>query len=383
MKTEYKYISYREDKKLYVVGIRVNGKYLSRTFKSLDEAIKARTEFLRLHGLTGSLGVTNRRHVEAPTFLDGFKTFIEDVIVPRDTPATVGHYYVCRKMFGKYIGHMRIDAIHRELWQDVFTARQEKDPLNYVYMMDNYREIRDMYAYFVEAKIIDANPLERPLLFQRTQRVPRRDFTRREAKQFLTAAKSYDYGWFFLFAMYFLTGCRRGELVALRWQDVDFGNHCFHIRHSIAYGVIDGKRQEFLSAPKTASSVRDIPISDKAYFVLRMRYLREQPKPETFVFHRPNRSKYPWLSPSTVGYAFRYIRDLAGLDENLTLHCVRHTVASRLVTAGIDLATVQKIGGWSTPSTLLRVYAHSNDRSVRDAMEKVLFHHGSGEKEQQ
>jgi integrase len=70
---------------------------------------------------------------------------------------------------------------------------------------------------------------------------------------------------------------------------------------------------------------------------------------------------------------FAHIRDAAGLDKKLSLHCLRHTLASALIVSGVDIPTVQRIGGWATPDILLQVYAHSNDDAARNALEKVVF----------
>ena len=95
--------------------------------------------------------------------------------------------------------------------------------------------------------------------------------------------------------------------------------------------------------------------------------------PDDYVFKNVcHKVKYEFLSLNSIERVFTKIRDNAGLDRNLTIHCIRHTVASKLLTAGVDLATVQAIGGWASAKTLLNVYAPSNEQSKEKAME-VLF----------
>ena len=72
--------------------------------------------------------------------------------------------------------------------------------------------------------------------------------------------------------------------------------------------------------------------------------------------------KYEHMSLNTIQRAFRIIADRANLDKCLTIHCIRHYVASKLITSGVDLATVQSIGGWKSPSVLLSV--RSEERRV-------------------
>ena len=201
----------------------------------------------------------------------------------------------------------------------------------------------------------------------------KRAFTKEEKRLFLVTAKVMGYRWYFLFLLYFQTGCRRGELLALQWEDVDFINKRITIDKSIGRGDVHGKRVEYLGDTKTEASNRTIPISMKNMLILQLSYEKMKPCPAEFVFKPKDGAVYKWVSLSTVNRVFAEIRDRAGLDRNLTLHCIRHTFATELIAAGVDTPTVQKLGGWSTPKTLLGIYAHSNDESARNALEKVMF----------
>ena len=108
--------------------------------------------------------------------------------------------------------------------------------------------------------------------------------------------------------------------------------------------------------------------------VLRQNYDKYKPLSSDFVF-KPwgYYARMPWLSLSSVNHAFAEIRHEAGIDEKLTLHCVRHTFATELIAAGVDIPTAQRLGGWSTPKTLLTVYAHSTDEAAKKAIEKAIF----------
>jgi integrase len=84
-----------------------------------------------------------------------------------------------------------------------------------------------------------------------------------------------------------------------------------------------------------------------------------------------NRSGKPLKSIRNV---FRTACFKAGLGEDVTPHTLRHTFASRLVMAGVDLRTVQELGGWSDIKMLER-YAHLSPSHKQDAVEKLaLFH---------
>ena len=59
---------------------------------------------------------------------------------------------------------------------------------------------------------------------------------------------------------------------------------------------------------------------------------------------------------------------MAGIREDATPHSARHTFASVLLTKGVDIPTVQKLGGWSNPDTLLKIYAETNTKQTTKAM---------------
>ena len=138
-----------------------------------------------------------------------------------------------------------------------------------------------------------------------------------------------------------LTGCRKSEILTLRWQDVD-GN-------TINLGdAKSGPRRVFLNAPARA-------------------ILERQPRPgSTYVFPSPSNSGRPF-SPDLK--LWRAVRREAGI-EDVRLHDLRHTVASHAVLQGIPLPVVSRLLGHRRPSMTLR-YAHVGDRETEAAAERI------------
>ena len=95
--------------------------------------------------------------------------------------------------------------------------------------------------------------------------------------------------------------------------------------------------------------------------------------PTDYVFTPNRRVKYPFISLGNLERAYTKIRNTAKLDKCLTIHCIRHYVASKFLNAGVDVATVQAIGGWSSPTVLLSVYAHSSVDKNKKKLESVIF----------
>ena len=184
------------------------------------------------------------------------------------------------------------------------------------------------------------------------------------------------------------TGARRGELVALRWPDLDLEGCTITIKRAISVGLHGPVERH---RPKTKSSIRQIALDEGTAGILRAHRARaaEQalacglPVPATaFVFsHEPDGSK-AWR-PDYVSLKFRRLRKGLGLDD-VRLHDLRHFVATTLLGAGVDLRTVAgRLGHAAGGRTTLAVYAHflqAPDRGAADLLGRLLKApaHGGG-----
>lgn len=371
MQTDYRYITYREDKKLYTVKMSIGGENVQKTFSILDEAICFRNAMLlrRCREKTPlETPITN-----VPILNEAIDIFIENYYRQKVAPSTLYTFQTFRHKVERIIGKMRINKIDYPLWKSVLITLQEQGDTTAARIKSNVYRFRAMYDYFIERGIVEDNPLNNPLTFPTKRPEKRRAFTKEEKRLFLSAARLMGYRWYFIFLLYFQTGCRRGELLALQWSNVDFINKRINIDKSIGRGDIQGRKMEYIGNTKTVQSNRSIPISLKASLILQANHEKLKPAPADFVFKPRKGAAYKWVSLSTVNRVFAAIRDKAGLDKKLTLHCIRHTFATELIAGGVDIPTVQRLGGWSTPKTLLGIYAHSNDELARNALEKVMF----------
>ena len=138
-----------------------------------------------------------------------------------------------------------------------------------------------------------------------------------------------------------LTGCRRGEILTLRWQDID----------GDTLNLVDAKtgpRRVFLNAPARAILERQ-PRLGRAY-----------------VFPSPVDSKRPLSCNLRLWYSVRREAEI----EDVRLHDLRHTYASHAVLQGIPLPVVSRLLGHKHPSMTLR-YAHVGDKETEAAAERV------------
>ncbi len=142
-------------------------------------------------------------------------------------------------------------------------------------------------------------------------------------------------------------GLRRGELVALRWRDVDFTGRKIIVRRSLS-GEIEVRSTKSRRA-------REVPLPDQAAAALhRLSQRGDFVGADDYVFvSRFGRR----LDPSALRRRFERARDAAGL-EPLRFHDLRHTYGSLLVAGGIDLASVKSAMGHSRITTTER-YLHA------------------------
>lgn len=142
-------------------------------------------------------------------------------------------------------------------------------------------------------------------------------------------------------------GLRRGELVALRWRDVDFAGRKLIVRRSLS-----GETEVRSTKSRRA---RQVPLPDQAAVALeRLRQRGDFTGLDDYVFA----SRLGWrLDPSALRRRFERARDAAGL-EPLRFHDLRHTYGSLLVAGGIDLPSVKAAMGHSHITTTER-YLHA------------------------
>lgn len=374
MKTEYKGVYYNEKKKIYTLKTHINGKQVQKSFKDLNSVLSYRNRLYVENNINAvTLQEQTFAHVEKiPTLMEAYPIFIDCKYRKQVRPSTINNFKSFAGKICRTLGKIQINQITQKLWQDVILSMQERQHLSSNYLYDNIRRFRQMYDYFISIGVVTENPLEEDLKLHITKKGKRRAFTPREKKIFLSTAKKVNSKFYFIFRMYFETGCRRGELLALKWQDIDFKNRTISINKAICRGDIDGKYQEFLGETKTKSSVRTIPISQRVMLILQYNFNKYNYSLNSFVFPPHKTSVYPWISLLSICKAFRKIKQECNLADELTIHCIRHTFATELLTNGVDIPTVQMLGGWSSPTTLLQIYAHSNNQHAKDVMRKVF-----------
>ena len=172
-----------------------------------------------------------------------------------------------------------------------------------------------------------------------------------------------------VYEMYYLdlaTGMRRGELLGLKWEDIDFDHGVIHIRRQIAR--LNGTVQE---APlKTKNSYRNISIGADAVELLRHKKEQDSGK-SVYVFPSPTGGP---LAPDSVLHMLHRVLERAGLPK-IRFHDLRHTFATLALQNGVDIKTVSGMLGHFSAGFTLDTYAHVTtavQRQAADTMGDVL-----------
>ena len=157
------------------------------------------------------------------------------------------------------------------------------------------------------------------------------------------------------------TGLRLGELLALRWKDIDLNGAAMTVSRAMSAGV---------ETTTKSGRVRRVPLPDQASMALaRLRQRTDFLEPDEYVFAHPALGRP--LNPVTVRKRFKQARDAVGARP-LRFHDLRHTYGSLLAAAGVDLVTIKEMMGHSALSTTGR-YLHARPASEQAARFTRVF----------
>ena len=166
-----------------------------------------------------------------------------------------------------------------------------------------------------------------------------------------------------VYEMYYIelaTGLRRGELLGLKWQDIDWKNGIIKVRRQVAR--VDGKLVE---APlKTKNSYRTVTISRQAIEVLKQQKAKTH---DQYVFPSPNGGP---ISPDSVNNMLKRVLERAGIPK-VRFHDLRHTFATIALQNGVDIKTVSGMLGHFSAGFTLDTYAHVTTSAQKEAAQTM------------
>ena len=194
-----------------------------------------------------------------------------------------------------------------------------------------------------------------------------------QVHKLLIAAQTRAFRRFAFYHVALATGMRQGELLGLKWDDLDLTGRSLQVKRQMKR--VPGGGFEFTS-PKTKSGFRTIKLGSETVNVLTEHYKRQLDKSagagqrwqdHGLVF--PSTVGTP-INPRNVLRTFRKVLNDAGLPK-IRFYDLRHTAASLMLNHGVDVLIVSNRLGHSKPSTTLDVYGHLISNSQDKAAELI------------
>ena len=206
-------------------------------------------------------------------------------------------------------------------------------------------------------------------------------FTNDQQRALVQASYRHRYGVFIRLDL--CTGLRMGELLALKWEDIDFSTAQLHVRRTInrlaKYEAHDGenKTEIVFGTPKTKNSRRTIPLTRTMVDEL-TRWKQQQAQDK--IRAGDKYTDYGFIVTNEFGHYFEqktfkdyYDRMLKDADiGHFTFHALRHTFATRALERGMDYKTLSAILGHYSVAFTMDTYVHSMDEHKRHNCEQQI-----------
>ena len=201
--------------------------------------------------------------------------------------------------------------------------------------------------------------------------------------------------WGPLFTVMLGTGCRVGEIIGLRWKDLDMKNRMISINHSVTYYPRSEKsyKCEFeVSLPKTEAGIRTVPMLDEVYeaFLEERKYQEKEGFCEVeldgmtgFIF----RNRFGELhNPAAINRAIKRIVENYNAEEivnaekqkrkaiivpKFSCHILRHTFCTRFCENETNIKVIQSVMGHADIQTTYDIYAEVTDLKKKESFENL------------
>lgn len=209
-----------------------------------------------------------------------------------------------------------------------------------------------------EQRLILSNPAEGCAL-PRVEHQEMKTLTTVQLASFFREAR--ESGVFELYYLELATGLRRGELLGLKWEDIDLERGDLRVRRQVSR--ING---EVVEAPlKTKNAYRTLPLAEDTVSVLKEQRRKVGNSP--WVFPSPNGGP---ISPDSVLHMLHRVLKRAGLPK-VRFHDLRHTFATLALQNGVDVKTVSGMLGHFSAGFTLDTYAHITRAAQRQAAQTM------------
>ena len=355
----------------YYIGKNEHGKWIQKwesgfpTQREAQKALRSRIEAVE----------SSRSNNLSCATVSGFLNYWLDTYCKQNlAPNTIRGYRVnVEKHIIPYIGNIPLIKLTPKNIQDLYT-RLISSGLSGTSARYVHNNLHKAFSYAVKLQALPRNPtdLVEPPKITRHEAAT---LTPEEVLRLLTACGSSDLGTPVLLAV--ALGLRRGEALALRWDDVDLDNRVAVIRHSALCERLDSFQ---ISDTKTRTSRRAIRLPEYVATVLQARLdlLRERRRTLGKSYNAMNlvcfrETGQPYTS-NVLQHQYKKLLHSAGLPD-IRFHDLRHTNATLMLRNGIPAKVVSSMLGHSSIQLTMDTYSHvlpDMQEGAADAMDKLL-----------
>lgn len=301
--------------------------------------------------------------------------WLREVVRKKDRPKTYDLYETTARLYLKPgLGSRSLKSLNVAIVQDFLDQRlKDGHSIRRVQVMRTVlsaaltRAMREELLQRNVARLVEVPTYKR---------APVHPWSAEEAKHFLLSAS--DHPLVAAFGLLLLYGIRRGEVLGLRWCDIDFVENKLYIRHQLQRVQGGGL---VLSPLKTDAGERDLPLLNMVSAVLTS-HRATQDHARTVAgdgwMGTSDATEYVFTTPlgtpvdpdNFSNRTFHQLREQCQL-RRVKLHHLRHTAATLLKNLGVPDRDIQLILGHAQISTTQMIYQHADMKTRRDALEKV------------
>lgn len=323
-----------------------------------------------------------------PTSKVKFKEYATHIIDDKEKLGIIKHSTAnryrdsLRKVEGE-IGHLKLSAIKATNLNSLYVKLQETNgpktgkPPSPKTVLEHHRFISMVLEEAFREGIVNTNVAKRanaPKLQHREVNFYDED----TAKRILAAANKESPKWKTLLYVLMFSGVRKGELLGLKWSNVDYQNNTVSVKENILYEPDVGV---YVDTPKTPKSLRTITLPVEVMDMLReLQQLQDAER--DWVGAYPDRKGYIFakedgtpMHPDSIGPFLKRFETKNDLPK-LNAHAFRHTMASMLFMEGLDSVSISARLGHAQVSTTANIYAHalpSRDKENSKALERLFL----------
>ena len=286
--------------------------------------------------------------------------------------------YVISELGDYEISNLNV-ALLQKWKQTIEERRNKKNPskkLSLILKQNIYGAFRTLLNYAVRMEYISKNPLIAVGNFKNPYELKRemKFYTPEEFKRFIHAAEdaaisserqsgnTYEWNFHAFFSIAFYTGMRKGEILALKWSDIE--ENIIHVRRSITQ-KLNGEDKE--TPPKNKTSIRDLQMPVNLINILREHKKRHE-QMNGFNDNFRICGGVRCIRSTTIDQRNQCYSNTAGL-KRIRLHDFRHSHASLLANNGINIQEIARRLGHANVEITWNVYSHLYPHEEEKAVE--------------